>query len=243
MKLDMRPVPTSGRQNFMGRPIPRWSPSPGQAFFGSKSIGNRNALGIGKFNVEEIPLSLMIAGGSIAALAIGSLFPQPAKTIMIGASLAGIGYSIFNLFTGEPAAPPPPPPKVPSEEDFKLLNGSFLLPLEGSTVSYPWYQAGIGVQYSINNNSDDNATVTYDIYEEIWSSGIPKLVRQGILLTDQITLRPHQPSGVIYKVLSIEKPAKANPWETGFTEKLTLRKYDAKGNPVPMASVRFFVPY
>lgn len=119
-----------------------------QTFFNAGRMSKKK-LGIGSFSSRELPLSLSIGVASAGVIVLGtSIAEGTLKSILIGGGLIGLGFSIYNLFSGSEV--PPSGEKgagdvsgLAAQEDFDGISAKFLnpkmyesqLPFSNKTIS------------------------------------------------------------------------------------------------------------
>lgn len=242
----MRPIQLRGATtNFRPHRLPAWAPPGHELFFNKKTMSEKKMAG--PFSADELPTSLGVGLVSAGAIIIGFKAGSPLNYFLIGGGLAGLGYSIFNLFSGptsSSSAPPSgakqgeesgtTPPEKPEE-----IKGKIFKPYEGETLDSGKFKT----QYALFNNSSDDVTVKYDVYGEIWSTGLPQLQWRGVVFTSEKTVSAGKQSEYLYEDIVTTPPPKINKLSEAFSQTLILRMYDKEGVAHEVDRVKFYIRY
>jgi len=247
--LDIRPATVkTGTSNFRPFRMPSYAPV-GQQLFQQKRMGQKK-MG-GSFSTKELPLSLAVGAGSAGAIVIGAQVPSPGwKGFLIGAGLLGLGFSIYNLFSG-PEAPPSGEQSssnaapIASKSDFEQLTGSFLKPRMYEQVDQPgpdWLMTAnyfdIYPQFSLTNPTNNPVTVTLRLTQQETSSRMlyPNS-KESKTYSKVVTVPPKTTVTVEFDIDTLN-------YTGSLTERLVMEKIRS-GDPadaaVKLAEVTFFV--
>lgn len=240
-------VGNGGPQNFRPLRLPTWAPPGRQFLFNEKRMGQKKSLGA--FSVDALPTSLAIGAASVGAIIIGAGITTKAdqptsiwKTILIGGGLAGLGISIFNLFSGK---------EIPESEkggtksertlqktaavaEFENVTGRFIAPKMYEDTSY-WVNANANL--AITNDADKavDMRLIVEQYELDYSlfGRSTAWEAQGQIINEAFTVRA---KGTEYRQFEVDSDSL---WKTAI--KLVAYKLrSATDNPVKLAEVIFY---
>lgn len=159
-------VPIKGVKRTSFAPIP-WAPPGQESLFNKKRMGQKRL--VGSFSPSALPTSLGVSLGSVAAIMIGMKAPSPIGEILIGAGFAGLGYSIYNLFSGaekRDLSDKTVPLNLASKEAFDQITGAFRKPrmyekidhLGPDNIEYNWED--VDIEFVVTNPSNEDVDLT-----------------------------------------------------------------------------------
>lgn len=224
-------------------PVPAPPPMLGQ----SPHVGAERPR-LGEFAWGRLPTSILFMTGGVAGLYIGGAFPSPVDVILKAVGVAAVGWGVYYLFNEppkggaeKPSGAEQEPQRTPSPTAFQLIKGNIISPTPGSKPSLNFWGDTYDAQVVWYNGSNENVDFTYDLYADVRVPGLPSAqVTPGrSVYTKTVKLKPGEDSGPITITLPIVRPEK--PFESfgapaRFWNELTLRKYDAQANPVPVTA-------
>lgn len=237
----IRPVQLkNGQQPFRPIKMPAWAPPGQQSLFDVKRMGQKKLSG--NFSAEAIPTSLAVAVAGAGAIVGGMKLPSPWNTILIGGGMAALGYSIYNLFSGDPGKTggvkeASAGSRITSPEVFNAVTGKFLSPKMYEETSY-WTNAAVNLVLSNPSSSDAEFILIVHQYEmeRSWFNSNPNQTKFnyiGKIMETPVTVKAGGNEPVKFEVDS------DTVWPTAI--KLVAEKIRiAVENPVKLSEVTFF---
>jgi hypothetical protein len=194
------------------------------------------------FSAKDIPLSLTLGLAGAGAMVLAGVVPTPVKEISTVVGLGLIGFGLLNLFSGEAVAGDvKAPQKTPSGQAFQMIKGNIISPTPDSKPNVNLLGSSYDATVIWYNGPSESINFTYDVYADVRVPGQPSAqVTPGkSIYVGKVSLKPGEDSGPITITLPILRPIK--PFESfgvepQFWNELTLRKWDAQANPVPVTS-------
>jgi hypothetical protein len=211
-------------------------------------MGQKKSLGA--FSTDALPTSLAVGAASAGALIWGSGMAsgtddQPAsvwKSILIGGGLIGLGFSIWNLFSGK-AVPEGEKGGAKGEgvqqvtadiSDFSKVVGKFVSPKMYEETSY-WTNADANLAITNDSSKPVDMRLIVEQYEMDYSlfGRSNAWEAQGQIINEPFTVRA---GGTEYRKFEVDSDSL---WKTAI--RLVAYKLRSAGDaPVKLAEVTFY---
>lgn len=235
------------------RPVfvaPRYVPAPVRApappALGNGSLAGADHPRLGEFSWGRLPTSILLMTGGAAGLYLGGALPSPGDVILKAAGVAAMGWGLFYLFnepakaTAEkPSGAAQEPQRTPSPMAFQMIKGNIVSPTPGSKPVKNFWSYTYDAEVVWYNGSVENVEFTYDVYADVRVPGpqSAQVTPGKSIYRGTVKLKPGEDSGptvITLPILRPDKPFDSYGVQPQFWNELTLRKWDAQANPVPV---------